>query len=118
MNGPCSCVTCGVMTHVVAELDLTKGNPSRDFTETLWIETAELDKECVSCGGCIGLIFCNDRCDTRCDQRGTAWTSTTNFTQPSGIYCCSCVVEYYQCNFDYRKLSLVVVGTKMLTYLW
>lgn len=47
MSGPCACVTCNAMTHVIAactELDVTKGNSARDFL----VETVHLDRESIS----------------------------------------------------------------------
>ena len=75
MNGSCACVTLGLVANVVAaciELDSTKGNTMSmwDYTMILWIciiETAELDREWVSCGRQNGLIFCRDCYEPRCD---------------------------------------------------
>ena len=101
MNGSWTCVTCGTMIHAVAgctELELTKGNSVRDFTEIceFIIETRELDRQYVRCGGCGGLIFCNDCHETRCDQCGILWHKHPKwiFAQSSGIYCCSFVVKF------------------------
>ena len=78
MNGSRTCIICGAMTNAVAvctELDLMKGNSAQDFTELceFIIETGELDRQCISCGGCGGLIFCNDCHETRCDQCSILW---------------------------------------------
>ena len=111
MNTPCACVILGTMTNVVAciELESTIGNSIRGYTTTsnmyIVLETAGLDRECVSCGRNNGLIS-NDCCEPKCDDCSALWHKHPKRISHNLQVFTVIAVEHYQYNFEYRKLAM------------
>ena len=58
---------------MVTQCKILATTPLIEMSALAILETAELNRECVSCGGHNELIFCHDCSESRCDNCSILW---------------------------------------------
>ena len=109
---------------MVTQCKILATTPLIEMSAIAILETAGLNRECVSCGGHNELIFCHDCSESRCDNCSILWHKhPKRLSHNLQVYLVSYIssgVLAISINLNCRKLAVVAVRRtiqkmKMLT---